>query len=167
MKALGTNAVEREREPVIPVDRQRLLVGHGAECMVKARGSGGHATSGGTDLHLPFGLFQSRVPHLSLSAAARSTPFTFITPGAIIGDSNPVEVLFTLIVVLRTVLQVPSEFFLKSSHVSMTVGFGAHAAPKIAITAVASARIVRIPFRQPGSRSLELLFAARLAPCRN
>jgi hypothetical protein len=26
--------VEREREPVTPVDRQQLLVGHGAECMV-------------------------------------------------------------------------------------------------------------------------------------
>jgi hypothetical protein len=94
-------------------------------------------------------LFQSRVStHLSLSATARSTPFTFITPGPIIGASNPVEVLFTLIVVLRTVLQVPSEFFLKSSHVRMTVGFGAHAAAKIANTAVASARIVRISFRQ-------------------
>ena len=26
--------MEREREPVTPVDRQQLLVGHGAECMV-------------------------------------------------------------------------------------------------------------------------------------
>ena len=104
MKALGTNAVEREREPVIPVDRQQLLVGHGAERMVRQEARAGKRPRGGTDLHLPFGLFQSRVPHLSLSAAARSTPFTFITPGAIIGDSNPVEVLFTLIVVLRTVL---------------------------------------------------------------
>ena len=33
--------LEREREPVTLVDRQQLLVGHGAECMVGARGSGG------------------------------------------------------------------------------------------------------------------------------
>jgi hypothetical protein len=75
-------------------------------------------------------------------------------------QSRPVEVLFTLIVVLRTVLHVPSEFFLKSSHVSMTVGFGAHAAAKIATAAVASARIVRISFRQSKIRKLATVIAA-------
>jgi hypothetical protein len=62
--------------------------------------------------------------------------------------------------VLRTVLHVPSEFFLKSSHVSMTVGFGAHAAAKIATAAVASARIVRISFRQSKIRKLATVIAA-------
>ena len=47
MKALGTNAVEREREPVTPVDRQQLLVGHGAECMVRQEARAGIRPRGG------------------------------------------------------------------------------------------------------------------------
>jgi hypothetical protein len=103
MKALGTNAVEREREPVIPVGRQQLLVGHGAECLVRPEARAGIRHRGGTDLHLSSVYFNPAFHH-SLSAAARSTPFTFITSGDH-RRPNPVEVLFTLIVVLRTVLR--------------------------------------------------------------
>jgi hypothetical protein len=64
-----------------------------------------------------------------------------------------VEVLFTLIVVLRIVLHVPSEFFLKSSHVSMTVGFGAHAAAKIATAPSPVHASFESPFASPRSVS--------------
>jgi hypothetical protein len=44
--------VEREREPVTPVDRQQLLVGHGAECMVGQEGRAGPGATGTVGAHI-------------------------------------------------------------------------------------------------------------------
>jgi hypothetical protein len=40
------SGAERELEPVTPVDRQQLLVGHGAECMVGQEGRAGPGATG-------------------------------------------------------------------------------------------------------------------------
>jgi hypothetical protein len=47
--------VEREREPVTPVDRQQLLVGHGAECMVGQEGRAGSGATGTAISSMGFG----------------------------------------------------------------------------------------------------------------